>query len=262
MLIAFDIGNTETTVGLFDGNNLRSQWRLTTNAPHTPDELRITLNQLVGSIHISTDRVRDVVIASVVPMATPHVVAACKITFPLAREPLVIGPSSPLPIRLEVDEPMTVGADRIVNTLAASRIYERDAIVVDLGTATTYDCITASGTFLGGIIQPGVVTSSETLVRKTSMLPSTSLSAPRYALGKNSVDCIRAGVVFGAADSINGLIRRLKSEWPGENVPFVVATGGLAQTFADLCEEIDVVDQFITLKGLQIAHSILVNQSI
>lgn len=257
MLLAFDIGNTETTVGLFEGENLRSQWRLTTSAPHTPDELRFTLNQLVGSADVKLSDVTSVVIASVVPLATPQVVAACRAAFPLTEEPLVVTPMSPLPITLEVDVPMSVGADRIINTLAASVIYNRDAIVVDLGTATTYDCITKDGAFLGGIIQPGVMTSSETLVRKTSMLPSAGLVVPERALGKNTVDCIRAGVVFGTADSINGLIRRLKEEWPTDTIPYVIATGGLASTFGPLCSEIDHVDSVLTLKGLQIAQKLL-----
>jgi type III pantothenate kinase len=255
MLLAFDIGNTETTVGLFDGPHLRNQWRLTTNAPHTPDELRFTLANLIASAQCSPSNVTAVVIASVVPPATSSVVEACQTSFGVT--PIVVGPLSPLPITLEVDEPRTVGADRIVNTLAASQLYRRDAIVVDLGTATTYDCITAQGAFLGGIIQPGVITSSENLVRKTSQLPATGLTPPTQAIGKNTVDCIRSGVMYGTADSIDGLIRRLKKEWPTEQTPYVIATGGLATTFHSLCQEIDETDPALTLKGLQIAHSIL-----
>ena len=157
-----------------------------------------------------------------------------------------------------MDEPATVGADRIVNTLAASQLYQRDVIVVDLGTATTYDCITADGTFLGGVIQPGVgLTSSETLVRKTAMLPATALAAPVKAIGTNTVDCIKAGVIFGAADSIDGVIRRIKREWPTPATPYVIATGGLAPVFETLCQEFDEVDTALTLKGLRLAHSLL-----
>ena len=170
---------------------------------------------------------------------------------------VVIDAHVPLPIVLQVDEPLTVGADRIINTLAASRLYRTDTIVVDLGTATTFDCITAEGIFLGGIIAPGVRTSADTLVRRTSKLPATELVAPARAIGTRTEECIRAGVMFGAAEAIDGLVRRIKQEWPGGAVPQVVATGGLAEVVAPLCAEIDVVEPFLTLHGLRMAHAIL-----
>src|SRR5205085_2394131 len=149
-------------------------------------------------------------------------------------EPLIVDASAKLPITLDVDEPMTVGADRVINTLAASRMYERDAIVVDMGTATTYDCITADGVFLGGVIAPGIATSSETLTRRTSKLPATDLAVPRRVIGRRTEECIRAGVMFGAADAIDGIVRRIKQEWPQPQEPLVVATGGFAETMATL----------------------------
>lgn len=121
---------------------------------------------------------------------------------------------------------MTVGADRIINTLAASRLHGVDCIVVDLGTATTYDCITADGVFLGGVIQPGVRTSAETLFRRTAKLAATELSAPAKVIGTRTDECIRSGVVLGAAASVDGLVRRIKAEWPRATVPRVIATGG------------------------------------
>ena len=144
-----------------------------------------------------------------------------------------------------------------INTLAASRIYKTDTIVVDLGTATTYDCITAEGVFLGGIIAPGLRTSADTLIRRTSKLPATELVAPARALGKRTEECIRAGVMLGTADMIDGLVRRLKQEWPGGRVPKVVATGGLAETVAPLCAEIELVEPYLTLYGLQMAYALL-----
>lgn len=255
MLLAFDIGNTETTVGLFRGDHLDAQWRLTTNTPRTADELRIVLQQLVMSASLTSRDVSAAVIGSVVPPVTPLVVAACADAFGV--EPVVVSPSSPLPIRLQVDSPGTVGADRLLNTLAASQLFRRDAIVVDLGTATTYDCITADGTFLGGVIQPGVRTSSADLIRKTAQLPATDLVPPARVIGTNTEDCIRSGVIFGAADSIDGLIRRIKAEWPSNNIPYVIGTGGLAALFRELCQEIDEVDPGLTLQGLRIAHALL-----
>jgi type III pantothenate kinase len=162
-----------------------------------------------------------------------------------------------LPIRLQVDEPLTVGADRIVNTLAASRLWGVDAIVVDLGTATTFDCITADGVFLGGVIAPGVRTSADTLVRKTSKLPATDLVAPRRAIGTRTEECIRAGVMFGQAEAIDGIVRRIRAEWPGGGRPICVATGGLAELFKPLCSSFDRVEPHLTLEGVRLAHSLL-----
>jgi len=255
MLLAFDIGNTETTVGLFRDQTLQAQWRLTTNTPRTADELRFVLQQLVTSASLQASDVTAVVIGSVVPPMTPLMTAACESCFGVTA--VTVSSASPLPITLQVDSPSTVGADRILNTLAASQLHRRDAIVVDLGTATTYDCITANGTFLGGVIQPGVRTSSADLIRKTAQLPATDLVPPAHVIGTNTEDCIRSGVIFGAADSIDGLIRRIKREWPTGEMPYVLATGGLAILFRDLCQEIDEVDPALTLHGLRLAYGYL-----
>lgn len=255
MLLAIDVGNTETTLGLFERDELRQHWRLTTTAARTVDETRILLGQLVHTASLDASEVTSVGICSVVPTVTRGLVDACDMAFGVT--PRVIDAGSRLPITLDVDEPATVGADRIANTLAASQIYGRDCIVVDLGTATTYDCVSASGSFFGGIIQPGVESSAQMLFSKTAMLPSTALATPERAIGTNTVDCIRAGIVYGAADSIDGLIRRIKAEWPHPQVPYVIATGGLATTFRNFCAGFDEVDPALTLKGIRLAHAIL-----
>lgn len=255
MLLVFDVGNTETTVGLFDAERLAGQWRLTTSHERTADEIGLLLRALVHHAGIDAARVDAAAVGSVVPGATPALVEACERYFGAAV--LVVDATSPLPITLDVDEPRTVGADRIINTLAASRLYERDVIVVDLGTATTYDCITADGVFLGGIIAPGVRTSAETLFRRTSKLPATELVAPERVIGRRTEECIRAGVVFGAADAIDGLVRRIKAAWPTPAVPLVVATGGLAETLRPHCTSFDRVAPHLTLEGLRIAHGLL-----
>ena len=257
MLLAIDIGNTETTAGVFDGDVLRAHWRLTTAAPRTSDEMRVLLLQLVAAEGLDATAVKGVALCSVVPQMTQGVVDACDVAFGVT--PLVVDSRSALPITLDVDEPATVGADRVVNTLAASQLLKRDCIIVDMGTATTYDCVSAAGSFFGGVIQPGVQTSAWTLFSKTAMLPSTALATPPRAIGTNTADCILAGVVFGAADSIDGLIRRIKQEWPNPEVPYVVATGGLAESFRAFCEGFDAVDPALTLKGLRLAHGILSN---
>lgn len=255
-MIVFDVGNSETTVGLFDGEALVAHWRLTTDIPRTRDELGVVLRAFLRNEGMNPAVVSDAAIASVVPRMTAPLRDACT-RFLRASRVSVIDGTSPLPIRLEVDEPRTVGADRIINTLAASRRYGRDAIVVDLGTATTYDCITADGVFLGGVIAPGVLTSAESLFRRTSKLPATDLVVPPAVIGKRTEDCIRAGVMFGTAASIDGVVALIKAEWPRPEVPIVVATGGLAETFRPLCASFDDVDPFLTLHGLRLAHTLL-----
>jgi type III pantothenate kinase len=254
MILVIDAGNSETTVGLCDGLKVTERWRLTTDASRTPDEVYLVLRGLMESVPHRAP-LTGAAVGSVVPSATASLADACKRLTGIA--PVIVDARSKLPITLAVDEPLTVGADRIINTLAASRIHRRDCIVVDLGTATTFDCITAEGTFLGGVIAPGVQIAGESLFRRTSKLPATELIPPAKVIGTRTDECIRAGVVLGAADSIDGLVRRIKKEWPRKTVPVVIATGGLATTFADLCEEIDLVDPDLTLVGLAMAHELL-----
>jgi type III pantothenate kinase len=255
VILVFDIGNTETTVGVFEGDALRAHWRLTTAVDRTPDELGLLLHELLRAGNLERSAVTGAAIGSVVPAVTAPLAEACERW--LGVTPRVIDARAGLPIVLQVDEPLTVGADRILNTLAASRIYKVDTVVVDLGTATTYDCITAEGVFFGGIIAPGLRTSADTLIRRTSKLPATELVPPAHAIGTRTEECIRAGVLFGAADAIDGLVRRIKAEWPTKRVPKIVATGGLAPLVTPICREIDIVEPHLTLYGLQIAFAFL-----
>ena len=255
MILVFDVGNTETTVGLFDRETLRAHWRVTTDVNRTPDEIALLIRALLAADNIERSSVHRAAIGSVVPALTQSLADACKLA--VGADAMIIDARSPLPIRLDVEEPLTVGADRIINTLAASRLYRRDTIVVDLGTATTYDCITADGVFLGGVIAPGVRTSAETLFRRTSKLPATEIVPPARVIGRRTEECIRAGVVLGSAEAIDGLVRRIKAEWPGGIVPLVVATGGLATTFQAFCKEFDRVEPHLTLDGLRIAYDLV-----
>ena len=253
MLIVFDVGNSETTIGAFEGDTLRATWRIMTDVPRTADEYAVLLRALLAAEGLDVASVRDASVGSVVPRVTLALADACRGVG--AERVTVIDGGSPLPIRLDVEEPLSVGADRIINTLAASRLFKRDAIVVDLGTATTFDCITADGVFLGGVIAPGVRVMLETLVRRTSKLPATELVLPKQVIGKRTEECIRAGVMYGAAESIDGLVRRIKRDWPGSGTPLVIATGGLAETFRPLCSEIEHVHPDLTLQGLRLAHA-------
>lgn len=255
MILVFDVGNTETTLGLFEGDVLRAHWRIKTDITRTPDEIALTLRGLLSAGEWAPASIDGLAIGSVVPSMTEPLGEACQLL--CGAHPIIVDARSPLPITLDVLEPLTVGADRIINTLAASRILQHDTIVVDLGTATTYDCITADGVFLGGVIAPGVRTSAETLFRRTSKLPSTELVAPARVIGRRTEDCIRSGVVLGAAAAIDGLVRRIKDEWPTPREPLVVATGGLAPMIAPLCSSIDRVDPHLTLVGLRLAHALI-----
>lgn len=255
MLLALDIGNTETTVGLFASDRLERFWRLTTTPQRTPDEWAAAITAYLTQAGHSTQEIRAAVVASVAPTVTQSVcdgVAAATTV-----QPTIVDGRSKLPIKLDVDEPLTVGADRIVNTLAATALFHQDTVVVDFGTATTFDCITADGRFIGGVIMPGVRTASDDLVKKTAKLPATELTPPPRVIGRRTEDCIRAGVLWGTADAVDGLVKRIKAEWPGGKTPKVVATGGLAPLIAPLSKEIESVHPDLTLVGLRIAATAL-----
>ncbi len=251
MLLAFDIGNTETTVGLFANDRLEAHWRLHSTSQRTPDEWAAAFTAYLTQAGHSTEEIRAAIVASVAPQITQSLCDG--IALATTREPVRVDGRAKLPIVLDVDEPLTVGADRIVNTLAAVELFKQDTIVVDFGTATTFDCITADGRFIGGVIMPGLRTASDELVRKTAKLPATELTPPTRAIGRRTEDCIRAGVLWGTADAVDGLVRRIKAEWPSKTKPIVVATGGLAALVAPLCKEIESVHPDLTLVGLRIA---------
>jgi type III pantothenate kinase len=191
------------------------------------------------------------VLASVAPGVTQSLVEGVRSSTGVGVS--VIDAATPLPITLDVEEPLSVGADRIVNTLAAAHLYRTDTLVVDFGTATTFDCITAEGRFIGGVIMPGLRTSADQLSRRAAKLPATELRAPDRVIGRRTEECIRAGVLFGAADAVDGIVRRIQKEWPGGRQPKVVATGGLASMVAPLTTTIGSVDPDLTLHGLRIA---------
>jgi type III pantothenate kinase len=251
MLLALDVGNTEITVGLFRGEALSGHWRLTTIPDRTPDEWGSALGAFLVNAGHSPNEIRAAVIASVAPGVTQSLLEGVRA---LTGAPVrVVDAASPLPIRLDVDEPLSVGADRIINTLAAVERYRSDTIVVDFGTATTFDCITADGRFIGGVIMPGLRTSADQLTRRAAKLPATELEPPVRVIGRRTEDCIRAGVLLGTADAVDGIVRRIQREWPGPGSPRVVATGGLAATIVPLTSTIELIDTDLTLHGLRMA---------
>lgn len=251
MLLALDIGNSEITVGLIRGDDVASRWRLTTNPDRTPDEWASALGAFLLQDGHSPNEVRSAILASVAPAVTRSVMAG--IEKATGCDAVPVDPRSPLPVRLDVDEPLSVGADRIVNALAALELFRADTVVVDFGTATTFDCVTADGRFIGGAIMPGLRTSADQLTRAAAKLPATELTAPARVIGRRTEECIQAGVLFGAADATDGILRRIFAEWPGAKEPAVVATGGLAGTVAPFTTLIRRVEPDLTLRGLRIA---------
>lgn len=258
MIIAIDIGNTETMIGLFDGREVRESWRVATERHRTGDEIALTLSGLLaGPLDGDPWNVTRGIVASVVPpLDRAWTEAFERLRLPLMR----VDANSFLPIRLEVDEPASVGADRIVNTLAVSVLYERNSIVVDLGTATTFDCITADGAFLGGVIAPGPRAGVDRLAERTSKLPSIDLRPPDRVIGRATVPALESGVFWSIVDGIDGIVRRILAEW-GPERPLVLATGGLAPLVAPYCVTVDDVDAFLTLRGLACADELLTEGS-
>ncbi len=251
--LVVDVGNTETVVGLFRPGSLDvlAHWRYTTSVPRTPEELLLLYRMFLNDTGmIEREAVARVVLGSVSPVQTELL----RRTLP-GLEPdrvHVLESADGLPIRLDVEEPRTVGADRIANTLAASHLYDRDAIVVDLGTAITYDCIAAGGRFLGGVIAPGLLAGQEWLAGRTAKLPRVELRPPDTVIGRRTETCLQSGLFFSAVDAIDGIVGRIRDEWERPDVQ-VVATGGHAPIVVAHSRTIQRVDPHLTLIGLELA---------
>lgn len=245
MILAVDVGNTETLLGLYEASDVRRSWRISTQHHPTGDEMALLLGGLLGE-ELDGGAVERAVIASVVPaIDRSWDEAFAQLDIPSHR----IDASSPLPVTLDVDEPASVGADRIVNTLGTRCLYARNTVVVDLGTATTFDCITADGVFLGGVIAPGPRAGIDRMHEFTSKLPSVEIRLPERVIGRRTVTCLESGVFYSIVDGIDGIVRRILEEWVPED-PLVIATGGLAEVIAPHCRTVEKVDPYLTLHGL------------
>ena len=252
MELVIDVGNSETVLGVVKPGtlDLQDHWRLSTPIPRTPDEYGLLLRSLLRDSGISHEDLTMAVLGSVVPGTTRILTDTLEQI--VGEAPIVIDASSELPIRLDVEEPLTVGADRIVNTLAAQEMYGRDTIAVDLGTATTFDCITADGVFVGGVIAQGLESGLEWLGKKTAKLPRVELSPPAVVIGRRTEACIQSGVFYSAVDAVDGIVRRILDEWQREDV-YVVATGGYADLIGPHAKTVDHIEPFLTLFGLALA---------
>lgn len=251
MQLVVDVGNTETVVGLAESvTEISAHWRVSSGVPRTADELTALIRALLAGEEIDASLIGRGVIGSVVPSVN-HVWAKTlgKI---IGGEVLTVGPDSELSIELDVEEPLSVGADRIANTLAARELYHRDSIVVDLGTATTFDCITREGVFLGGVISPGVPAGLEWLSARTAKLPLVELRPPEVVIGRRTETCIQSGVFYQAVEAIDGIVRRIKEEWGRPDV-CVAVTGGFANAMGQYLGGVDAIEPFLTLYGLAMA---------
>jgi len=258
MNLAVDVGNTETVLGLMDPDStgVVEHWRLSTGISRTADEYRLLIRQLLADAGYAPESLGRAVVGSVVPQVTEVLVPALE---GWVDRVYTVSATDALPIRLDVDEPLTVGADRIVNTLAASRLYGRDTVAVDLGTATTFDCITANGDFIGGVIAPGIMVGLEWLGTKTAKLPRVELAPPTTVIGRRTEACMQSGVFHTAIDGVDGLVRRIKEEW-GKPGTFVVGTGGYASVVGPHSATIEMVEPFLTLIGLEMAGAHLADR--
>jgi type III pantothenate kinase len=252
VLLAVDIGNTQTVLGLFEGEALDGHWRISTNASLTADEILVKVTGLISLSGHEWADVDAVILASVVPRLTD---AWAEVTaHACGREALIVGPGLKTGVPIRYDNPHEVGADRIVNAVAAYRTYGGPLVVVDFGTATTLDVVAADGGYLGGAIAPGVETSAEALFSKAARLSKVDLEAPARVIGTNTRESVQAGLVLGEAAMVDGLVRRVWQELGSETA--VVATGGLAPRMAPLCETITHVDVDLTLTGLRMIWEI------
>jgi len=251
MQLVVDVGNTETVVGLAPSpTEVSSHWRISSVVPRTSDELTVLLRALLASVGADAAVIEQGVVGSVVPSSTFVWKRSLE---DLVGGPVVsIGPDSALPITLDVEEPKSVGADRIVNTLAARELYGRDTIAVDLGTATTFDCITADGVFMGGVIAPGLSAGLEWLDRRTAKLPRVELQPPQVVIGRRTETCIQSGVFYSAVDAIDGTVRRIKEEWRRPDA-LVVGTGGYVKLVGKHLSTLERLEPFLTLYGLAMA---------
>ncbi len=247
ILLAVDVGNTNVVIGAYRGSELVRTWRAATQVDRTEDELAVMIDGLLAREELGIDDIDAMVVGSVVP---PITLALTRFSDrQLEGRALVIGPGVKTGVRLRVDNPSEVGADRIANTLAAHHRYGGPVVVVDFGTSTNFDVVSAEGDFLGGSFAPGVEVSAESLFGRASRLFRVPLTPPREAIGKNTADCLRSGIVFGYVGLVEGLLARILAEIGGS--PRVVATGGLATTIAPLTRTIERVDEDLTLEGLR-----------
>lgn len=250
MLLAIDIGNTNIVLGIYDGKKLVTHWRLLTQPERTADEYGVLISHLVSSASIRREQIRAIIASCVVPPMLGMTQELGERFFGIS--PLMVGPGVKTGMPILYDSPKDVGADRIVNSVAAYEKYHDSCIVVDFGTATTFDFISKKGEYLGGSIAPGLLISVEALFQRASKLPRVEIVKPKEVVGKNTVHSIQSGIFYGYVGLVDGIVRRIQRE--NRVRAKVIATGGLAPLIAPESSVIGEVDEFLTLVGLRLIH--------
>lgn len=247
MLLVIEMGNTNTKIGLFDGDDLKSDWRVMTGKYETIDEFRLIISMLLREDGLDPQAIDGCCISSVVPQFNQALDIACMATF--GEPPLFVGPGVKTGLTIQVENPKEVGADRICSSVGALADHKGPLIVIDFGTATTFDSITANNEYRGGVIVPGLQIAADALFEKCAKLPKVDLAIPPTVIGRDTVTNIRSGLTYGYADLVDGIINRMKAEMDGS--PTVIAAGGFAMLLSEICKNIDHIDDRLTLKGLR-----------
>jgi type III pantothenate kinase len=250
MLLVVDVGNTNIVLGIYQGEKLVHDWRIMTDREKTADEYGTLLQNLFASRRVALEDIAAIIISCVVPPVVRAMEQLCMSYF--HQSPLFVGPDIKLGMPIRYANPREVGADRIVNAVSAFEKYRRSLIIIDFGTATTFDYITPQGEYLGGAIAPGIQISSEALFQKASKLPRVEFAAPQYVIGRDTITSMQAGIVYGYIGLVDGIVNRMKQEVKTD--PYVIATGGLAGLIAAHSETISEVDELLTLRGLKIIY--------
>jgi len=250
VLLAVDVGNTNIAFGIFKGEEIINQWRIGTDKTKTSDEYGVLFRNLLELKGVGSGSIKGAVICCVVPPLQRILISMVKSYFDV--NPVLIEPGIKTGMSILYKDPKEVGADRIVNAVAAFHEYKRSVIVVDFGTATTFDCISEKGEYLGGSIAPGLLISAEALFEAASKLPKVEITRPKTVIGKTTVQSIQSGLVYGCAGLVDGIVTRIKKEI-GTN-PKVIATGGLAYLISPESLTIEEVDEFLTLRGLRLIY--------
>jgi type III pantothenate kinase len=250
MLLAIDVGNTNVVLGLFDGKTLTQTWRLGTHGEYTSDECSAIVRSLFGMSQIPPSSVKAAILSCVVPPLLPIFERTCTKSF--ACQPLIVGPGMRTGMAIRVDNPPEVGADRIVNAVAAHHLVGGPVISIDFGTAITFDCVSEAGEFVGGAILPGLLVSLDALVERASRLSPVEIVRPPHIIGRNTIHMIQSGMLYGHAGMIDHMVELIRSEL-GAEAP-VIATGGLAHLIAGESKTIERVEPYLTLEGLRLIY--------